>query len=112
MNMKRTLIILTFVILSQAVTLRIHKTILDEKIQHQKNGNVEIGSIDDIDSPAAKSQFKTQSDTDLSDLDDTKIKDKFKDFEAQNGKKYKNSDEQKQRADIFADKVKKMKEFN
>ena len=55
--------------------------------------SVEPSADGDLDSPAAKSRFKTDSDTDFRNLDDAGIKNKFKDFKAKKGKKYKNQEE-------------------
>ena len=91
--MRKALIILVALLLSQAVALRVHGESHQETAQHLKKGKVDEDSDDDIDSPADKSRFRTDSDTDFTNLDDTKIKNKFKDFKTKNGKKYKNAEE-------------------
>ena len=89
--MRKFLIILALAILAQAISLRPHEELVPEAAQHLKKGKVEIGSDDDIDSPAAKGRFKTNSDNDFKNLDDAGIKNKYQDFKAKNGKKYRNS---------------------
>ena len=91
--MRKALIILVALLLSQAVALRVHEESHQETDQHLKNDKADSVSDDDIDSPAAKGRFRTDSDTDFAGLDETKIKNKFKEFKTKNGKKYKNQEE-------------------